>query len=390
MTERLIYFDHAATTPTEARVVEAMEPFFTERFANASTLYRMGRESERAIDEARETVARRINASGDEIYFTSGGTESDNWAIKGAALALEDRGRHIITSAVEHHAVLEACDWLENRGWEVTVLPVSADGLVEAAAVEEAIRDETVLVTIMHANNEIGTIEPLEEIARITRSRDVLFHTDAVQTVGKVPVDVEELGVDLLSAAAHKFYGPKGAGFLYVRKGARIEPLLHGGGHERGRRSGTHNVPGIVGLAKALELSDEAFEANERLDRLARKLWEGISSRAGDLRCNTPFERSLPGYLNFVADGVEGEAMLLRLDAKGVCVSSGSACATGSLDPSHVLLAIGLPPEVAHGSLRFTLGRENTEDEVDFVVEELPAIIATLREMSPTYKAKTA
>ncbi len=385
MRNPIIYMDHAATTPTDARVLEAMRPFFTERFTNPATLYGPGRENDKAVEAARASVAAWLGARPEEIYFTSGGTESDNWAVKGAALANEKKGRHLITSAIEHHAVLEPCEYLAKRGWELTVLPVSEKGTVDPGDVKKALRDETVLVSIMHANNETGTIEPIAEIAGIARDRGVLVHTDAVQTVGKIPVDVERLGVDMLSASGHKFYGPKGVGFLYIRKGTRIEALSQGGGQEGGRRSGTLNVPGIVGLARALELSQETISASERLSGLARRLWSGLAASIADMRLNTDFENTLPGFLNFVVEGVEGEAMLLRLDAKGICVSSGSACTTGSLEPSHVLLALGLPPEVAHGSLRFTLGRENTDEEIDRVLEVLPGIIATLREMSPTY-----
>ena len=381
-----MYMDHAATTPADPRVVEVMLPYFTDLFANPATLYTPGRENDEAVEAAREGIARFLNCAPEEIYFTSGGTESDNWAIKGVAAANEKKGRHIVTTAVEHHAVLDTCEYLEKRGWDVTVLPVSEKGLVDPADVQKALRDDTVLVSVMHANNEVGTIEPICEISALTREKGVVFHTDAVQTVGKIPVDVKELGVDLLSASGHKFYGPKGTGFLYVRKGTRLDAINHGGGQERGKRSGTLNVPGIVGIHKALDLSRESIEAGGRLSKMARRLWEGLSGELDDLRLNTNFETSLPGFLNFVVDGVEGEAMLLRLDAAGICVSSGSACTTGSLEPSHVLLALGLPPEVAHGSLRFTLGRENTDDEIDRVLKVLPGIITTLRNMSPTYQ----
>ena len=374
---KVAYMDHAATTPVDRRVVEAMMPYITER-----------RESEEAVEAAREIVAGAINASPGEIYFTSGGTESDNWAIKGVAAANEKKGRHIITSAIEHHAVLEPCEYLGKRGWDVTVLPVSETGLVDPAEVEKAIRPDTVLVSIMHANNEIGIIEPIARICEITRSKGVIFHTDAVQTVGKISLDVAALGVDLLSAAAHKFYGPKGVGFLYVRRTTPIDPLLHGGGHERGKRAGTLNVPGIVAMGKALQLAGESIEAGKRLGGLTKMLWEGLSGAIPDIRLNTDLENSLPWFLNVVIDGVEGEAMLLRLDAEGIQVSSGSACTTGSLEPSHVLLAIGLPPEVAHGSLRFTLGRENSEEDIRHVLDVLPAIVSRLRAMSPTYNKR--
>ena len=383
---KTIYMDHAATTPTDARVVEAMKPYFTEKYANPATLYTAGRENDAAIESARVSIARAINASPEEIYFTSGGTESDNWAVKGVAFANEKKGRHIITSAIEHHAVLECCEWLKKRGWEITVLPVSKTGLVDCADVEKAVRKDTILVTIMHANNEIGTIEPIAEIARVAREKGVTFHSDTVQTIGKIPVDAKALGADIVCASAHKFYGPKGVGFSYIRKGTRVEQLNHGGAQERNRRAGTHNVPGIVGMGKALELAAESHREADRLRKLVEITWEGLSKAVPDLRRNSPSEGCLPGFLNVVVEGVEGEAMLLRLDAAGVCVSSGSACTTGSLEPSHVLLAIGLPPEIAHGSIRFTLGRENTEDDIRYVVKEFPGIIAVLRDMSPTYR----
>ncbi len=386
MKPNFIYMDHAATTPADPRVVEAMRPFFTDRFANPATLYTQGRENDDAVEASRESIARNLNCASSEIYFTSGGTESDNWAIKGAVWAGEKRGRHIVTSAVEHHAVLDTCEYLAAHGGELTVVPVSSQGMVDPADVAKAIRDDTVLVSIMHANNEVGAIEPIEEISAITREKGVLFHTDAVQTVGKIPVDVEALGVDILSASGHKFYGPKGVGFLYIRKGTRVETLNHGGGQERSRRSGTLNVPGIVGMAAALDLAGESIDSADRLSAMARRLWDGLTAKAGDLNLNTDLSNCLPGFLNFVVAGVEGEAMLLRLDNADICVSSGSACTTGSLEPSHVLLALGLPPEVAHGSLRFTMGRENTDADIDAILEVLPGIITTLREMSPTYR----
>lgn len=378
--------DHAATTPTDGRVLEAMMPFFTEKYGNPATLYSLGRDADEALEEARATVARTINAAPEEIYFTSGGTESDNWALKGTVYASEGKGNHVITSAIEHHAVLDTALFMGKRGLDVTVLPVSDKGFVDPSALEEAIRDDTVLVTIMHANNEIGSIEPVKELAAIARKRGVPFHTDAVQTVGKIPVDVADLGVDMLSASGHKFYGPKGVGFLYVRKGTRIVPLNQGGGQERNRRAGTHNTPGIIGMAKALELASANFAEGERLSGLVEMMWEGLSGATPDIRRNSPSENCLPGCLNVVVEGIEGEAILLRLDGKGICVSSGSACTTGSLEPSHVLLAVGLPAEVAHGSVRFSLGRENTEEDVKYVIDEFPGVIDTLRQMSPTYR----
>jgi cysteine desulfurase len=385
-TQKIIYMDHAATTPTDPRVVAAMTPYFTDKFTNPATLYTPGRENDEAIESARASIARAINAEPEEIYFTSGGTESDNWAVTGVAFANEKKGRHLIASSIEHHAVLETCEFLKKRGWDLTVLPVSKTGFVDPAAVEKAIRPDTVLVSIMHANNEIGTIEPIAEIAKIARAKNVTFHSDSVQTVGKIPFDAKALGADILVASAHKFYGPKGVGFSYIRKGTRIETFNHGGAQERNRRAGTHNVPGIIGMAKALELASESIADSARLHDLAESLWTGLSKAVPDMRRNSPSDNCLPGFLNIVVEGVEGEAMLLRLDSKGVCVSSGSACTTGSLEPSHVLLGIGLPPEVAHGSIRFTLGRENTEDDVNYVVKEFPPVIAVLRKMSPTYR----
>lgn len=382
----IIYMDHAATTPTDPRVLEAMSPYFCERFANPATLYTSGRENDQVIESVRSSIAATINASPEEIYFTSGGTESDNWAVKGAAWANEAGGRHIVTSAIEHHAVLESCEYLEKRGWDLTVLPVSSTGAVDVEDVGKALRKDTVLISIMHANNEVGTIEPVAEIARLARANGTIFHTDAVQTVGKIPVDVEELGVDMLSASSHKFYGPKGVGFLYMRKGTRADSLIHGGGQERRRRSGTLNVTGIVGMGKALELSTESVEAADRLSAMAKRIWDQLNAHVPDLMLNTDPANCLPGFLNFVVKGVEGEAMLLRLDALGICASSGSACTTGSLEPSHVLLALGLPAEVAHGSLRFTLGKENTDEDVEALVTALPGVISTLRQMSPTYR----
>lgn len=385
----VIYMDHAATTPMDERVCRAMQPYCRKYFGNPATMYSVGRKSEEALEEARSRVARLVGAKPEEIFFTSGGTESDNWAIKGVAYAYEKKGRHIITTQIEHHAVLEPCHFLERRGWEVTYLPVDQYGLVDPEDVRRAIRDDTVLVSVMHANNEIGTIEPIAEIGRVARERGVVFHTDAVQTVGKVPVDVEALNVDLLSLSAHKFYGPKGVGALYIRKGVRIESFMHGGGQERGKRASTHNVPGIVGLGVAAEIAlaemeEEAVETR----RLAWLLWQGLKERIPDIRLNGHPERRLPGNVNVCIEGAEGEAMLLCLDNNRVCVSSGSACTTGSLEPSHVLLAIGVPAEVAHGSLRFTLGKENTTEHVEYVLEVLPEIVARLREMSPLYQRR--
>lgn len=379
-----IYLDHAATTPVHPEVVEAMLPYLTERFGNASTLYSFGREAKEALEEAREKVASLIGANPQEVFFTSGGTESDNWALIGVMFARERKGRHLITSAIEHHAVLETCRFLERRGFEVTYLPVDADGLVDPEEVKKALRPDTVLVSIMHANNEIGTIEPLEEIGEMLQQREVLFHTDAVQTVGSIPVDVKALQVNLLSLSGHKLYGPKGVGALYIRRGTRIWPFIHGGGQERNRRAGTENVAGIVGLGKACELAAVDLEERaERLKQLREQLIEGLFARIEDIRLNGHRTRRLPNNVNICVEGVEGESMLLMLDWEGIAVSTGSACSSGSLEPSHVLEAIGVPPAIAQGSLRFTFGRENSEEDVERVLEVLPPIVTRLREMSP-------
>ncbi|HIE50221.1 MAG TPA: cysteine desulfurase NifS [Armatimonadetes bacterium] len=379
-----IYLDHAATTPVHPEVGEAMLPYLTERFGNASTLYSFGREAKEALEEAREKVASLIGANPQEVFFTSGGTESDNWALIGVMFARERKGRHLITSAIEHHAVLETCRFLERRGFEVTYLPVDADGLVDPEEVKKALRPDTVLVSIMHANNEIGTIEPLEEIGEMLQQREVLFHTDAVQTVGSIPVDVKALQVNLLSLSGHKLYGPKGVGALYIRRGTRIWPFIHGGGQERNRRAGTENVAGIVGLGKACELAAVDLEERaERLKQLREQLIEGLFARIEDIRLNGHRTRRLPNNVNICVEGVEGESMLLMLDWEGIAVSTGSACSSGSLEPSHVLEAIGVPPAIAQGSLRFTFGRENSEEDVERVLEVLPPIVTRLREMSP-------
>lgn len=387
----MIYLDHAATTPTDPAVVEAMFPWLTEEFGNPAALYSLGLTAARAVQEARETVAGTIGADPEEIYFTSGGTEANNWAILGTAEAHQSKGRHLVTSAIEHHAVLEPMQFLAKHGYEVTFVPVDSAGLVDPDEVRKALRPDTILVSIMHANNEIGTIQPLPEIGRITREAGVLFHVDAVQSLGKIPVNVEELGVDMLSASAHKFYGPKGVGFLYLRKRTRITPLLHGGAQERRRRAGTLNVPGIVGMAKALELARERMQEDAvREATLRDRLWEGLRRSIEAIYLNGDPIRRLPNNLNVRLDGIEGESMILMLDMEGICVSSGSACTSGSLDPSHVLLALGIPPENAHGSLRVTLGRSTTEEDIDFFLEVFPPIVARLREISPVWCANCA
>ncbi|MFH1549240.1 MAG: cysteine desulfurase NifS [Planctomycetota bacterium] len=383
--ENAIYLDHAATTPVDPRVRKEMMLYFTEYFGNPSTLYSLGILSSQAIEKARAQVASLINCAPEEIFFTSGGTESDNWAIKGAAIAHAKKGKHIITTAVEHHAVLEPCRFLEKEtGCEVTFLPVDEYGLVSPDDVRKAIRKDTILISVMHANNEIGTIEPVEETGKIAREKEVLFHVDAVQTVGNYPVDVEAINCDLLSLSAHKFYGPKGVGALYIRKGVRIHPFMQGGGQEHGRRGSTHNVPGIVGLGKACEIAaEEMQQANEKMLELREALIKGIMERISNVRLNGHPKQRLPNNVNICVAKVEGESMLLCLDMNRICCSSGSACTTGSLDPSHVLLAIGLPPEVAHGSLRFTLGRHTTEEQINHVLDVFPGIVDRLRAMSP-------
>lgn len=383
---KTVYMDHAATTPLRPESLEAMLPYLTTHYGNPSSVYSYGRDARKALDDAREEIAQVLGAEPREIIFTGGGSESDNLAIKGVAFANQSKGNHIVTSAVEHHAVLDTCKYLEKLGFQVTVVPVDGDGMVDPKAVEEAITDKTILVSIMHANNEVGTIQPIKEIARIVREKGVLFHTDAVQTVGHIPVNVHELGVDLLSFSGHKFYGPKGVGGLYVRQGVRIDPLIHGGAQERRRRAGTENVAGIVGMATALKLAAEEMEAEAvRLAKLRDRLIDGIVERIPDVRVNGHRTQRLPNNVHVCFRYIEGESLLLNLDLQHVAASSGSACTSGSLDPSHVLLAMGLSHEIAHGSLRLTLGRDTTVEQVDYVLEILPGIVEKLRKMSPLY-----
>ncbi len=380
---RRVYLDHAATTPLDSRVLEAMMPYLTEKFGNASSLHSYGREAREALEGSRVKLAGLIGAGDDEIVFTSGGTESDNLAIKGAALANRKKGRHIITSAIEHHAVLHTCEYLEKNGFKVTYLPVNQDGILDAGEVERAITDKTILITVMHANNEIGTIQPIREIAEIAGEHGVCFHTDAVQTMGKIPVNVEELGVDLLSISGHKFYGPKGVGALYIRRGTKLEVQMHGGGHERGRRSSTENIPGIVGMARAAELAVETMEEEAaRETRMRDRLIQGLLEIDETYLNGHPTLR-VPNNVNVRFSYIEGESLVLGLDMKGIAASTGSACSSTSLEPSHVLLALGLKPEEAHGSLRLTLGRINTEEDIDYVLETIPQIVERLRAMSP-------
>lgn len=384
--ENFIYMDHAATTPMDPDVFKAMEPWLKEDYGNPSTLYSVGTVAAQAMEKARSDIAAALRAEPEEIYFTSGGTESDNWALKGIAESRGKKGHHIVTSAIEHHAVLEPLEYLEKKGYEVTRVSVDGAGMVDPEEVRKAIRPDTILISIMHANNEVGTIQPTAEIGRIAREAEVLFHTDAVQAAGKLPLDVEELNADLLSLSAHKFYGPKGIGALYAKKKVRPTPLLHGGAQERRRRAGTSNVPGIVGMARALELGTERMtEDAEREEKLRDALWEGLQDKVPDVHLNGHPSARLPGTLNFRVEGIEGESMILCLDMNRIAVSSGSACTTGSLEASHVLLAMGIPAEEAHGSLRVTLGRSTTQEHIDHFLEVFPPVAVRLRDMSPTY-----
>jgi len=382
-----VYLDHNATTPTHHEVVKAMIPYYEEIFGNASSIHQFGQETRKAIEESRERIAEFIGAKPEEIVFTSGGTEADNFAIKGVAYANETKGKHIITSSIEHHAVLNPCKYLEKAGFQVTYLKVDKYGLVNPDDVREAITQKTILITIMHANNEVGTIEPIAEIGKIAREKGIYFHTDAVQTVGKIPVNVDDLNVDLLSLSAHKLYGPKGIGTLYIRKGTKIQPLIHGGHHEKNRRAGTENVPGIVGLAKAIEIAKATMEEESiRLTNLRNKLCSGISEKIDHVHLNGHPGKRLPNTLSMCFEFVEGESIILNLDMKGIAVSSGSACTSGSLEPSHVLMAMGVDPAVAQGSIRFSLGKDNTDEDIDYVLEVLPEIVNRLRRISPLFK----
>jgi cysteine desulfurase len=384
-----IYMDYAATTPTDQQVVEAMLPYFGEIFGNPSSLHGFGQEARAAMEEARTKIAAFLGAKPAEIVFTSGGTESDNFAIKGTAWANRKKGDHIITSAIEHHAVLETCRFLEKEGFRVTYLPVDGDGLVDPADVVKAITDRTILISIMHANNEIGTIQPIAEIGRIAKGKGICFHTDAVQTFGHLPLTVDELNIDLLSASAHKLYGPKGMGLLYIRKGTRITPLVHGGDQESGRRASTQNVPGIVGFGKAVELAAATLhEEVVRLTSLRDRFIQVIFERLDGIRLNGHPARRLPNNINLSVESIEGEGMILSLDMMGIACSTGSACSSSSLEPSHCLLAIGLPHELSHGSLRFSLGMYTKEGDIDAVLEALPQVVGRLRAMSPLYTGK--
>ena len=383
----MIYLDNAATTKTAPEVVEAMLPYFTEHYGNPSTIYGLGSTAKKAVNQARRIIAEALGAKQEEIYFTAGGSEADNWALKAAAEAYGDKGKHIITTKIEHHALLHTCEYLEKHGFEVTYLEVDQDGLVDLETLKAAIRPDTILISIMYANNEIGTIEPIAEIGSMAKERGILFHTDAVQAFGQVPLNVDELHVDMLSASAHKLNGPKGIGMLYIRTGVKIRSFVHGGSQERSRRAGTENVPGIVGFGAAVERAIRIMDEKVKKEiELRDYLIDRIEKEIPYSRLNGHRTKRLPGNVNVAFQFIEGESMLIMLDMKGICASSGSACTSGSLDPSHVLLAIGLKHEIAHGSLRLTLSEENTKEEMDFVVEELKKIVTKLREMSPLYE----
>lgn len=385
--DKMIYLDNAATTKVADSVVDAMLPYFKEYYGNASSIYQLGAKSKEALDESREYIAGTLGAKTNEIYFTAGGSESDNWAIKATADAYAQKGKHIITSAIEHHAVLHTCEYLEKHGYEVTYVGVDENGVIKLDELKAAIRPDTILISVMFANNEIGTIQPIKEIGEIAKEHDILFHTDAVQAYAQVPINVDEMHIDMLSASGHKLNGPKGIGFLYIRKGIKIRSFVHGGQQERGRRAGTENIPGIVGLAAAAKRSFSMLEEKMKKEIELRDYLIGrIEAEIPYCRLNGDRKKRLPNNVNFSFQFIEGESMLILLDSKGIAASSGSACTSGSLDPSHVLLAIGLPHEIAHGSLRLTLSEENTKEEMDYVVEQLTAILERLRSMSPLYE----
>ena len=385
--DKMIYLDNAATTKVADSVVDAMLPYFKEYYGNASSIYQLGAKSKEALDESREYIAGTLGAKTNEIYFTAGGSESDNWAIKATADAYAQKGKHIITSAIEHHAVLHTCEYLEKHGYEVTYVGLDENGVIKLDELKAAIRPDTILISVMFANNEIGTIQPIKEIGEIAKEHDILFHTDAVQAYAQVPINVDEMHIDMLSASGHKLNGPKGIGFLYIRKGIKIRSFVHGGQQERGRRAGTENIPGIVGLAAAAKRSFSMLEEKMQKEiELRDYLISRIEAEIPYCRLNGDRKKRLPNNVNFSFQFIEGESMLILLDSKGIAASSGSACTSGSLDPSHVLLAIGLPHEIAHGSLRLTLSEENTKEEMDYVVEQLTAILERLRSMSPLYE----
>lgn len=385
--DKVVYMDYSATTYTKDEVLKEMLPYFTEHFGNPSSTYSLARETTKAIDTARERVAKALNCDRSEVYFTGGGSEADNWALKGIAFANVNKGKHIITTRIEHHAILHTCEYLQKLGFEITYLNVDEEGFIDLEELKRAIRKDTILVSVMFANNEIGTIEPIKEIGKICKENGVLFHTDAVQAIGHIEIDVKEMNIDLLSLAAHKFYGPKGIGALYIRRGVRIDNLIHGGAQERNRRAGTENIASIVGLGKAIEMATTDIEGkSKRLKALRDKLIDGLLERVPYTRLNGPRnEGRLNNNVNVCFNFIEGEGILLWLDEAGICASSGSACTSGSLDPSHVLLSIGLKHEIAHGSLRLTIGDGTTEEDVDYVLEQIPPIIERLRSMSPLW-----
>ena len=384
---KTIYLDNNATTKTDEEVVKVMMPYLLENYGNPSSIYKIGRENRKAVEDAREKVAKALNCEPNEIYFTAGGSESDNTAIKGIAHSYKYKGNHIITSCIEHPAVLETCKQLEKEGFEVSYIGVDENGIIKLDELEKAIKETTILITVMFANNEIGTIEPIKEIGEIAKKHNVYFHTDAVQAVGSIKIDVKELNIDSLSLSAHKFYGPKGIGALYVRKGVRFDKFINGGHQERNKRAGTENVPGIVGLGKAIELAYENLEEhNKKIKELRDYYVSQIAEKIPYIKVNGDRVKRLPGNSNISFRFIEGEGLLLNLDLKGICASSGSACTSGSLDPSHVLLAIGLPHEIAHGSLRISIGKDNTKEEIDYLIESLVEIVGRLREMSPLWE----
>ena len=383
----MIYLDNAATTKTAPEVVDAMLPYFSEYYGNASTIYSLGAESKKAMDHARQIIADSLGAKPEEIYFTAGGSESDNWALKATAEAYASKGKHIITTKIEHHAILHTCEWLENHGFEVSYIDVDENGVLKLDELKKAIRPTTILISVMFANNEIGTIQPIKEIGEIAKEHGILFHTDAVQAYGHVPINVDDFNIDMMSASGHKINGPKGIGFLYIRTGVKIRSFIHGGAQERKRRAGTENVPGIVGFGKAAEIAAANMEERIKYESELRDyLMDRVMAEIPYARINGRRENRLPNNANFSFQFIEGESMLIMLDDKGICGSSGSACTSGSLDPSHVLLAIGLPHEIAHGSLRLTLSEETTKEDIDYTVDNLKAIVARLRSMSPLYE----
>jgi cysteine desulfurase len=385
--EKKIYLDNAATTKTRPEVVEAMLPYFTELFGNPSSVYEYATQNKKAVDQARATIARAMGADTSEIYFTGGGTEADNWALKAAVDAYASKGNHIITSKIEHHAILHTCEYLEKHGVEVSYVDVDENGIIKLEQLEKAIRPTTILISIMFANNEIGTLQPVKEIGAIAKKHNVLFHTDAVQAYGQIPIDVNDMNIDMLSASAHKLNGPKGIGFLYIRKGVKIRSLIHGGAQERQRRAGTENVPGIVGFSKAVEIAVATMKERTEKELMLRDLlMKRVLEEIPFVRVNGDKIRRLPNNVNFSFQFIEGESLLIMLDMSHICASSGSACTSGSLDPSHVLLAIGLPHEIAHGSLRLTVGEDNTEEEINYTVEKIKEIVDKLRKMSPLYE----